>query len=44
MVGCLVAVCAATETVPTMRATRSNSLALIFILFFTEKCTAKGRL
>ena len=36
MVGGLVVFCATTETV-TMRVTRSSSLALILILFFTEE-------
>ena len=44
MVGCLVVFCAPTETVPTMKATRSSSLALIHILFFTEEGTAIDRL
>ena len=44
VVGCLVVFCANTETVPTMRVTRSSSLALISILFFTEECTATGSL
>ena len=44
MGGCLVVFCATTETVPTMRATRSSSLALIPILFFTEEFTATGSL
>ena len=32
------------ESVPTMRATRSSSVALILILFFTEERTAMGRM
>ena len=34
--------CATTETVPTMRATRSSSFAIIPILFLTEEHTATG--
>ena len=44
MVGCFIVFCAAIETAPTMRATRSSSLDLIPILFFTEEHTAMGRM